>query len=235
MDYPTDTFIPWSNKSKDVPFKEQEKCVGNGERKLAKELNISTGVGGQNSIADLVHPKVGPISVKDMTNDNCTLGVDGSNEMRKIFRKVLNPFVSWCEKYQSKCKIAKYFYDSINKSYGQARTTILDGIDRCEIAQSNLTKLNIILKELNNHFTLNKKNLLETKYNSLDSEYIKDISINLGEKCLQDLLNECSQKEATDMTLIIVHEKKGWLIVKDISKISCPRITRGSPRIHYTL
>jgi len=55
----------------------------------------------------------------------------------------------------------------------------------------------------------------------------------LGNKYLQELLNECVRKEATTMTLIIVHEKKGWLIVKNINKLSCPRITRGAPRINY--
>jgi hypothetical protein len=48
---------------------------------------------------------------------------------------------------------------------------------------------------------------------------------------LQDLLNECIRKEATNMTLIIVNKKKGWLNVKDINKLSCPRITRGAPKI----
>ena len=47
------------------------------------------------------------------------------------------------------------------------------------------------------------------------------------------MLNECVRKEATIMTLIIVDEKQGWLIVKDTNKLSCPRITRGAPRINY--
>ena len=63
--------------------------------------------------------------------------------------------------------------------------------------------------------------------------YINDIVNSLGDKSLQDMLNECVRKEATIMTLIIVDEKQGWLIVKDINKLSCPRITRGAPRINY--
>ena len=47
------------------------------------------------------------------------------------------------------------------------------------------------------------------------------------------MLNECVRKEATIMTLIIVDEKQGWLFVKDVNKLSCPRITRGAPRINY--
>jgi hypothetical protein len=55
----------------------------------------------------------------------------------------------------------------------------------------------------------------------------------LGDNSLQDLLNDCVRKEASTMTLIIVHETKGWLIVKNVTKLSCPRITRGAPKINY--
>ena len=71
-----DKYHKWSDKSKDVPFKSSQKCVGNGEEKLAKELDILTPLGGQNSTVDLIHPNMGNISVKDMTNDDCTLGTE---------------------------------------------------------------------------------------------------------------------------------------------------------------
>lgn len=216
----------WSDKSKDVPFKSSQKCVGNGEEKLAKELDILTPVGGQNSTVDLIHTEIGDISVKDMTNDDCTLGTEGCNDMRKIFRTIINLFVSWIIKYKSKCELANKFYNDIDKKYGSSRTTIMDGIDRYELSKANLSKLNDLLNEL-------KKNKLEKEYDSLKSEYIDDIINSLGDKSLQDMLNECVRKEATIMTLIIVDEKQGWLIVKDINKLSCPRITRGAPRINY--
>jgi len=221
-----DIFNKWSDKSNDIPFKSSKKCVGNGEEKLAKELDISTPVGGQNSTVDLIHPVMGFISVKDMTIDDCTLGTEGCNDMRKIFRTIINLFVCWVIKYKSKCELANKFYNDINKKYGTSRTTIMDGIDRYELSKANLSKLNELLNEL-------KKNKLEKEYDSLKSEYIDDIMNSLNDKSLQDMLNECVRKEATMMTLIIVDEKKGWLIVKDINKLSCPRITRGSPRINY--
>ena len=40
------------------------------KEKLTKELDISTPLGGQNSTVDLIHPDMGNISVKDMTNDD---------------------------------------------------------------------------------------------------------------------------------------------------------------------
>lgn len=230
-----DKYHKWSDKSKDVPFekKNTQNGVGHGEEKLAKELDILTPLGGQNNTVDLIHPNMGNISVKDMTNDDCILGTEGCNDMRKMFRTTVNLFVSWTEKYKSKCELANKFYNEINKKYGSSRTTIICGIDRLELCKSNLQKLNELLNELVNEIYNKLLNKSEKKYVSLESEYIEDIIDNLGDKSLQDILNECVRKEATIMTLIIVDEKQGWLIVKDINKLSCPRITRGAPRINY--
>lgn len=220
-------FNEWSDKSKDIPFKSSKRCIGNGEEKLAKELDISKPLGGQNSTVDLIHQYMGNISVKDMTNDDCILGTDGCNNMRKIFRTIINLFVCWIIKYKSKCKLANKFYNEINKKYGSSRISIIDGIDRLELSKTNLSKLNELLNEL-------KKYKLEKEYDSLKSEYIDDIINSLNGISLQDILNECIRKEATMKTLIIVDENKGWLIVKDINKLYCPRITRGAPRINYS-
>ncbi len=227
MMYLRDIFHAWTNKSYDTPFKSIKKCVGNGEEKVKKELGILAPVGGQNSIVDLIHPEWGKISVKDMTNDDCTLGTEGCNDMRKIFRTIINLFVCWIIKYKSKCELPNEFYNKINKKYGSSRNTIIRGIDRLELSKTNLQKLNELLNEL-------KKHKSEKKYESLESEYVNDIVNSLGDKSLQDILNECVRKEATNMNLIIVHETKGWLLVKDTSRISCPRITRGAPRINYS-
>lgn len=231
----SDVWIPWSSKSEGISFEgDKKKCIGNGEEMVGKELGITTKLGGQNSTADLIHPKMGHISVKDMTSDNCTLGTDGCKSLREIFRKIVVLFVCWASNYESSCKLAKEYYDAINKKYGLARITLLEGIDKFELADGgkknigNLPKLVELLEKLKQD-----KQKYDSEYKSLSSEYIKHIISNLGDKSLQDLLNECVRKEATDMTLIIVHKKKGWLIVKDINKLSCPRITRGAPRIDY--
>lgn len=221
-----DKYHKWSDKSKDVPFKSSQKCVGNGEEKLAKELDIQTPLGGQNSTVDLIHPNMGNISVKNMTNDDCTLGAERRCDLRNIFGDTADLFLRWIRNYKSKCELANKFYNEINKKYGSSRTTIRCGIYRLELSKTNLQKLNELFNEL-------KKHKSEKKYESLESEYINDIVNSLGDKSLQDMLNECVRKEATKMKLIIVDEKKGWLIVKDINKLSCPRITRGCPRINY--
>ena len=162
-----------------------------------------------------------------MTSDDCTLGTEGCNDMRKLFRTIINLFVSWILKYRSTCELANKLYNDLNQKYGSSRTTIMEGIDRCELSKANLSKLNELLNDLKKHHS-------EKQYNSLKSEYIEDIVCNLHDKSLQDMLNECVRKEATEMTLIIVDEKKGWLIVKNVNKLSCPRITRGAPRINYS-
>jgi hypothetical protein len=227
MDTETQSINHWSDKSNDIPFKTTKRCVGNGEEKLAKELGITL-IGGQNCTADLTHSILGKISVKDMTIDDCTLGTEGCHTMRKIFRRIVNPFVCWIEKYESQCELVQSFNNSMNNKYGSSRITILDGIDRYELSKTNLVELNNNLEKLKKY-----KLDSEVKYNSLNSEYINDIIYNMGDKSLQEMLNDCVRKEATDMTLIIVYKDKGWIIVKDISKLSCPRITRGAPRINY--
>jgi hypothetical protein len=230
MTYQPNKWNTWSCKSIDTSFISNTKCVGNGEEKLAKELDIVGPPGGQNNIVDLLHPIIGDISVKDMSKDDCILGVEGSQFMRRLFRKVVFPLLTWVEKYQSKCDYAKQIYDLLNTSYGRSRITIMEGIERCELSQSNFIKLNNIVEDIKLNYKLYKG------VESLDnSEYILDICEYLGEESLQKKIDECVQTEATEMTLIIVDEKKGWYIVKDLSKISCPRITRGAPRIHIDL
>ena len=224
-----DKFHPWTDKSNNIPFESSQGCVGHGELKLAKELDITTGPGGQNKKADLVHPQWGEISIKNMTKDNCRLGTECKAHMRKIFRQTASLFVCWVEEYESKCPLANKYYDSINKRYGSSRTTIIEAIDSFELSESNLQKLNVLLNELKQD-----KKIYEHEYVSLQSELINMIVKNLGDKSLQDLLDDCARKEATTMNLIIVHEKNGWLLVKDTSRLTCPRITQGGPRIHYS-
>lgn len=224
------TWNSWTYKSESIPFKSSIAFIGNGEEKLKKELNVNENLGGQNKTFDLIHDKLGEISVKDMTLGDCVLGTDGSHWMHSIFRKLLYPLCSWSEKYSNKCNFSKEIYDILNQSYGKSKITIFEGIERCELSQANFTKLNFILKNIKNNYEKNN-----SKYSSIQSEYIHDICFFLNDYDFQEKMNHCVQNEAIHKTLIIVHEKKGWLIAKDLSKITCPRITRGSPRIHVNL
>jgi len=220
---PHGQWIGWSEKSKDIEFKSSSKCIGNGEHKLAKELDIVTNPGGQNSTVDLYHKEIGNISVKDMTSDDCTLGTEGSQRMTRVFIKVLYPLINWCEKYSSQCTYAREVLDMLSDGKTTSKMTLIHGIERREISSSNFNKLNKIIE----HVKIIKKDVVP-------NEYITDICDYMKNDTFQDKMNECVRQEALDMTLIVVHKTKGWMIVKDVSKLSCPRITRGSVRIHLS-
>ncbi len=223
-----DTWIPWTSKSNDTDFKSTIKCVGNGEQKLAKELDITSTLGGQNSVIDLEHPIIGSISIKDITHDDCTLGTEGCHKIRSCFRKIVYPLISWCEKYQDYCEYAQNIIVKLKEKYGSSRTTIFEGIERFELCSSNFKMLDKILNDI----IIAKENL---DISSLNSEYIIDICNNLSNTSFIDICNNCVRQEAINMTLIIVHESKGWMIVKNLKRITCPRITRGAPRINVNL
>jgi hypothetical protein len=232
-----DTWIPWSEKSATIPFgvtgKKNDKGVGNGERKLACELGIMDTIGGQNSKHDLIHPVLGTISVKDMTKDSCRLGVNGSHKLRTIFRKAISPLVSWSEKYKETCTEVAKIWAKLQQSYGKGTTILVDGIDRLELSHANLLVVNSILADvLKLKYDSVQKQLYSQK--ALNSEYLDDILSFFSEKeSLIDKLNDCVRKEALEHTLIVVSDKKGWLIAKNLDKISCHRITSASPRIGY--
>ena len=119
--YTLDSWIPWSMKSEDTLFKSLKKCIGPGEEKLANEMNITSALGGQNSVVDLVHPIIGNISVKDMTNDNCTLGIEGATALRETFNSTAIALNTWSKAYANKCKLAKSYYEATNQKYGGAK------------------------------------------------------------------------------------------------------------------
>lgn len=216
----------WSYKSKDISFISKTRCVGNGEEKLQKELDITKPLGKQNNTFDLHDPLIGYISVKDMTSDDCRLGKNAKCKMRKLFRNTVDPFLTWIEQDHQKCSLAKQFFDDIHKSHGHGKKILRDCIDEFEISKSNLDKLNKMMNDL--------KNISKTKRNISKSKVVIDRITNyLGDKSLQDLLNECVRSEATTHKLIICHKEYGWFFVNNINKLTCPRITQGSPRIHY--
>ena len=116
--------------------------------------------------------------------------------MRKIFRKIINLFVSWILKYKSKCEIANKFYNDLNKKYGSSRISVMDGMIDMNYLNKPI-KIKWIIK------WIKKKQIRKSE--SLKSEYVK--CSNLNDESLQDMLNECVRKKLL-MKLIIVHEKK---------------------------
>ena len=214
----------WSKKSSNINFKSSKRGIGNGEEKLKYELDIIDNPKGQNSCIDLIHKDLGCISVKDMTKNDCRLGVEASQILGDIFKRLVIPIILWCDKYRDRCRYAKTIFLRLNTSYGKARNTLYFCIERMELCKSNFEILNNIINEI---FETRKK-----RYKSLNSEYIKDARkyYNLNGS-LKYQCDNCVRNEAIQKTLIIVHKEKGWTIIKDINKIYCPRITQKSPRI----
>jgi hypothetical protein len=220
-----DTWHKWSENSKGICFKSTTKSIGNGEKKLAKELGISNPKG-QNSTVDLEHKELGNISVKDMTNDDCILGVEGCQSMHTIFRQILCPMQTWCGKYAPDCKYVSGIKLRMERAYGTSKITIWEGIERHELSASNLLELSNIIECIKRRITKCPGEI------SSKSEYILDMYNHVTNSTLLELLNGCVRKEAINNTLVIVHKEKGWQIIKNIEKITCTRITRGAPRIH---
>ena len=223
--YKYDEFYPWTEKSKDVDFESKKKCIGNGEEKIAKELNITSKLGGQNSTVDLKHTILGEISVKDMTKDDCTLGTEGSELLKDLFIDTAFLLLRWVNKFKNKSNYIYQLNDRLNKSYGRSTISISKGIKRFELSSSNLNELNLIFNEL-----ISKSNEEDL---AIKSEYYIDIINKIKETTLIEECNKLVRKEAEKYTLIIAHKENGWLIVKNINKITCPRITHGAPRIKY--
>lgn len=243
-----DKYTSWPEqfckKKLDDQWKSKGRCIGNGEEILREVLFNNSGkpvpdLGGQNDTVDI--PKIpslkweeGNSSVKDMTTDSCIVGTDCTKRARKIFAMTVYLFVSWVLKWKDKeCKIAKEYYIELNKKHGSAKLKLLDGIYKFELAsggadEGNYPTLSSLLEDLKKKFNNDKE-----KHDSLKSEYVEDIVNAMGEKTLKELMDDCVRREAIKNNLFIVHKEKGWLLVRDIEKITCPRITRGAPRIDY--
>lgn len=233
-----DRFNSWpvEGPSAEISFNESRKCIGNGEEKTKTILGIEESVGGQNNVADFNHPILGSCSVKDMTNDSCTLGTEGRGRMHKILN-VVRLVIFWANKYKDDDLSVKEIYTQLNKKHGSSRTTILNGLDNIELSGTNLKKLTKIIDNI--IANTNKFGAVTAIHNRVSdhspwqNDFLEEICQYFADKNLQEKLNEAVRQEATDHTLIIVHRERGWLIAKNLEKITCPRITRGAPRINY--
>ena len=220
-----DEFNSFTDKSKNISYR-GNKAIGPSENKMVKELDFEGKLGGQNDTVDMNHPIYGPLQFKE--NDS-RLGVLGKESLNELFSLTVYLFKNWLYKYKSTCNVAKELSNNLNKKHGQAKVTVLEGISRGEICEHNLLELNNSLELLKKE----KKKDFENKNESLQSEYVIDIIKYMGEKCLQDYLNDIVRQEALNMQLIIVHEQYGWLAVKDLNKLTCSRITMNTPKIIY--
>ncbi len=148
-----DKWNKWTNKSIDIPFKYTQKGLGDGEEKLCKEYN--TKPCGQNSSYDckikgikceckkLDNDKsfrVGVSALSAYTNIQSNL-INILNIIRDIHSKVSHPSID--KIYNSCFKINKK-----TTSKTTSKTTIIQGLFKSELCESNLVILDNIIKEL---------------------------------------------------------------------------------------
>lgn len=246
----------WTDKSENIPFISKIKGVGDGEEKIAHELNSK--VLGQNSDYDMkitIDNKEYNCDIKKLDNNTFNTGVKGRNALRpiknnisellEILKKISNSHILT---ETEKCKIKE-----------------LHNISPDEICVSNIQKINdicIMLNEKQENIVSSLPNIYEEfrkkevrldKYSKIcelyDEEipeqyhsykekliFLKNIShiYILTPKLLIESLNNLVNI-FNDITLIFVDEKKGYCIWNKLESIKFERITRGHPRFRILI
>ena len=253
-------WIPWSEKSKNTPFKSSISGVGDGEQKVSIELN--TPIFGQNSPIDMM-PILNGIETKcdvkklDTQNDFNT-GREGRDVLRPIkmlhttFLDSLNMFVK----------------SDLFTPEEKAKLEDIKDVSPDELAKGTLLKLNEIcvmlhLKKKILHSTIPHVPFTangQTKDIPLDLYYslckklgfdfptvfsshidtililqkMDHIYIDEPSKFMEDL-HALPSKLFADIRIILVNNDKGYMILPDASRIRFYRITKGNPRFQVML
>lgn len=254
-------WINWTDKSNDISFKTNIKGLGDGEEKVAVELD--TIVLGQNSDFDMKIIIEGieyECDVKKLDNYTFNTGVKGRNALRPIKTKITDLLNSF-----KKISGSNILSDE--------EITILQSFEEVspdELCVSNIQKLNKLLHLLHEkrkqiivtlpniqHFikkddgNIIEMNLLEY-YNiclilkrDIPEEFNKfnNILIWLNDTSHEYIINPDELYNSlyslvsifSGLKLIFVDEKKGYCILDNITNIKFERITRGHPRFRFVV
>ena len=246
---------PWTEKSRDTPFGSTTTGVGDGEEKVARELG--TNVLGQNSPFDM-KPIINGIptecDVKKLdTQNDFNTGVKGRNALRPIKTKhvllleslralsestMLTPEektllqffkdVSPDELAVGTLKKLKYICEMLNMK----RKTILESIP---VVQPFTDTTGPVSMTLDVYYMICEKmgRPFPEEYSSYNPTleiltHLENVYIQRPTLLTEDL--DTLVNFLKGITLIIVDEKKGYMIIPDVSRIQFLRITRGHPR-----
>jgi len=249
-------WIPWSEKSKDIPFKSSITGVGDGEQKISIELD--TPFFGQNKSFDMM-PILNGIETKcDVKKLDAQNDFNTGREGRDVLRPIKLLHTSFLQYLNMIRKSDRFTLDE------KAKLERVKDVSPDELARGTLKKLKEICVML--HFK--KKTLKstlptvpftvfgETKEMTLDDYYticqnnpnctfpnefsshidtililqnMNSIYIDEPSKLMEDL-NALVDKLFVDMRIILVDKDKGYMILPDASRIRFYRITRGHPR-----
>jgi hypothetical protein len=255
---PIETMIwqPWTDKSNAIPFKSTTTGVGDGEEKVARELGAT--VLGQNSVFDMEPVLNGvktPCDVKKLdTQNDFNTGVKGRNALRSIKQKHSHLLESLYTLSQSSFftqeeTAAMTWFSNVSPDEIAAESTLPKLNNVCFML--NATKKKILASlptvqpftnpsgpvsmPLDLYYTI-----CERTGQTFPSEYaqfeeaikilriLEHVYINEPQRFMEDL--NSLTRIFSEITLIIVHEQKGYMFINDITKIKFYRITRGHPR-----
>ncbi len=249
----------WTVKSNDVLFKSSRNGIGDGEEKLACELDSK--VLGQNSKFDMkiiIEGNEYDCEIKKLDSNTFNTGVIGRNNLRPIKYKIFNLF-------QEFKIISKYTYISETE---KLKLQHFSDVSEDELCCSNISRLYDICSLLNirrkyilstlpnvNMTILSDENIVLSLYDyykislitkqCIPNEYLCFIDkLNLLNHLSHDyIINPYLLKQSLDelifmfskLKIIFVDEKKGYNILYNINKLIFERITRGCPRFRLTV
>lgn len=253
-------WINWTDKSNDISFKTIIKGVGDGEQKVASELD--TNVLGQNSDYDMKIIIEGikyECDVKKLDNYTFNTGVKGRNALRPIktkitdllnsFRKILNSNILTQEEITILQNFEEVSPDELCVSNIQKINKILHLLhEKREQIILTLPNIQPFIKKDGSIIEMNLleyyniclilKQALPEEFNNFNNilMLLNDISheyiINPDE--LYNSLNSLVSI-FSGLKLIFVDEKKGYCILHNIKNIKFERITRGHPRFRLVV
>lgn len=273
--YQKDSWNSWTKKSNGIPYKSSKSYIGDGEEKLGKEFG--TKPLGQNDSHDLnVNNEKWEVKKLD-SEESFRLGVEIASKYNDLLYRLIGCFDTL--NLVKEHLVSKLFkerigriLDDVNTSWGKAKNTILLGLYKNEVSESNLIKLDQLLEELKEiTFISHNKIKLHSSYDgelyeytstdavkkihlenipidkkvkifgspeSFDQNFLKskiqqNIEI-LKDQTLKEYLNKMVREVFDDLTLVIVDKYKGFMPISSIEKVSCYRITSGSPRCRMT-
>lgn len=239
----------WTKKSENIAFKSCKNGVGDGEEKVAHELESI--VLGQNSTYDLHIDGINyEVKKLDKKNDFNT-----AKKGRSVLRPILKDIDGLLDSLHELGLLKEYkeLLKPIENVYSDelAVGTIRKLISVVEILNEKLLKLLELIptelfyqKEdekplsirLDLYFRICKETKQDFPEKYVSLEPIMKIIQLMNNKYIQepDLLNKdldtLPVNFLKDVSLIIVDKHKGYMFIDDISKVKFLRITRGNPR-----
>lgn len=246
---------PWTEKSQNIPFKSNTMGIGDGEEKVAHELE--TNVLGQNSPYDMnviINGVSTECDVKKLdANNDFNTGVKGRNVLRPIKIKLVLllesiSLLSVSTLFTSdENEKLKSFIDvspdelsvgtlkrlkSICEMLKIKQKSIMDSIPVIQPFRDTYGDVNMTL-DIYYMICEKMSKPFPAEYSSYIStlQYIKHFDndyIQNPDHINKDLDNLTNFLKNT--TLIIVDENQGYMFISDISRLRFLRITRGHPR-----